>query len=591
MVRSNVKFSFPNQWIHMNGLSILRGEEQILKYKGDNYEINYDGPVLIPSEKIWANKPITITNYENLLRNNLAIYSKKTSNRFFRNQMVIYYIARINPFQKKLSRTPDEHYIEWETASNSFRLKGPNTGYMGVGQWVTLNPFNPSHIKNPIRKASNIKDRWSPVKIKRPIKKINIRELPVINCIEENKIICIPDSKDEPVVAAVGERGGGKSFFLNSLKSRAFWHLHKKIADLNDISREATSYCIPWEYDSSFAKQLKLLNEETTPLPAVYLTLNTKEIDEAAMEKEGCGFRISVASETVINDFNTFVKGTSLKLKASEKYLSEIKDEFLECKDMDEIKQVLNGKVKDEELNDKAANAIYTSLLKIYEEKILDKSNGIPSTWRVIRKDEQGNITEDVNYPPLIAALYADLVPVIITAGVKDKWYFPQLFKYWAQDLFKVQSEDHYFRNNKFQIWAFIDEITRIASKRFPTVASEILEEFAQAGRTRRLGMVYATQNYSKVFDTIRQNTRYLFAFAQKKKEAKEIADDFDLGKDDIKQMLNLNTFEVMACTKYKFITYDAEGDRKEEKGPFKGIAIPPLNSHTVPRKVGEIEN
>ena len=594
MVKSYCKYNFANQWLNKNNVTIISGNEQILMYEKDIYDINFQLPFLIPGNFKITEKTIKkIFNYQILLDRGLAVYSKRATGRFFKKQGLMYMIERRNPFKKDIGRVPELHYVEWELSTNSFRLRGRNAGYMGIGSWISLNQKKENFTRYSntpsgiMRHAENIQDSWSPIKFTKPIRKIRINEIPIIKCPEKGKIICIKDSPNEPVIGWVGEREMGKSFGINSTIGRMYWYWKKKIAVLNDITKESHSFCLPWYSDSSFNKQLKLLNEVTLPLPCVFLTPQIKNLDNVLLEEEGVGFRMSLPFKEIMDDFNSYTKGSELTLGKSEKYLDELKSELIKCKSMDEIRDILMNKVDKEELHEKSAQAILSTINKIYNKEILDISNGIPPYWRIIKKDEEGDFAEDIEYPPIIASLYADLVPIVITSNIINDSHFPQIFKYWASQILTVQSEDSYFLNNQISIIAVVDELQRVASKRNVTVASETIQEFATAGRQRRVGLVYGTQNYSKVFDTIRQNTQYLFAVKQKKKEAKEIADDYDLDKNTVKELINLKPFEVIACG--KFITYDEEGERKEEYGSFKGYTFPPLNMHTVPKKVVEI--
>ncbi|KKM04078.1 hypothetical protein LCGC14_1767830 [marine sediment metagenome] len=67
-------------------------------------------------------------------------------------------------------------------------------------------------------------------------------------------------------------------------------------------------------------------------------------------------------------------------------------------------------------------------------------------------------------------------------------------------------------------------------------------------GRAARIGMIWATQSYGKVSDSIRDNTKYLFVSRMKDaKEVNEVKKDFQIPKSMEKDILKLkkNLFSI----------------------------------------------
>src|SRR3990167_10965932 len=140
---------------------------------------------------------------------------------------------------------------------------------------------------------------------------------------------------------------------------------------------------------------------------------------------------------------------------------------------------------------------------------ILDISSNVRAEWMVEVVSDSG--LKKLKYKPWIAALYANIVPVNVTASYESKHFFPQIYSMIAQEIVRVQKNDPYFTKQQIQILEVVDELTGIASKNNKTAAYDAIIQTVTEGRPNRIGMVYATQNYNVLPDRIRGNTLYVF--------------------------------------------------------------------------------
>jgi len=589
-MKGDSQHTFTRQWLRLNHTVLFNGNRQILYY------FNKPSMPSIPTPTIMYDKlefddtaRKFITNYEDLIRNDLIIVATKPRKKFYRHQRTFYQLRKRHGASSEFDfgKIPSEHIVEWNKKYNAYRIKGKNAGPMGVGKWHHTSPrMIERDSPNILTQASKVIDSWYPFEVEREVEPTPIRELPIIRSDEENKIICFPLSQDEPSIAITGQKGGGKTFLMNSIMGRAFWYWNKKVIVLNDSLRQSDVLCQRWYSGSPFNKQLAMLGEQSIPLPAVYLTPEDFQSEKAYMEEMELGFKISLPFKELISNYSLFFKDSCWDLGNTTKYLKKYGNEFSKCKAINEIDDLIEELTEKKLIPDTSGPKMLAIFNEIFEKNILDISNRIPTQWRVVRKDEEGEIIAIVDYPPIIACIFANLVPVLITSSLVNKEYFPQYYKYIGKQIFKVHSEDKYFKDNEISTWIFIDELTTVASRTNRALPSEVLKHFVEQGRPIRIGTVYATQSYSELLHGVRQNTNYLFSLREMDRESKEIARDFNMTKMQQKELLSLKPREVMALTKLKFVTYDAEGNRREEEGPFRGYALPPLNASSVPKKV-----
>ena len=169
------------------------------------------------------------------------------------------------------------------------------------------------------------------------------------------------------------------------------------------------------------------------------------------------------------------------------------------------------------------------------------------------------------------------LVPCFETSDLFTKRYMPHVISYHLDNIFKSMLNE-----TEKKVYILCDELTHICSDApgEQNVAYKSLVEIATRGRKLGIGLLYATQNYSKVPRKIKSNTDYVFAFSHSNEmEVNLIKKDFDMKNIEKKEILGLKTLEVIGITKEHFVCYK-NGKKWNTPGPIKGIIIPPQSNH-----------
>lgn len=614
--------SFANEWLLNNCFTPPTLFYEV--YQGDTKILNYDihllkkplynivpGPFgrivdtfMMVGVDLYKKKMINeVSDYNRLLDLGFAIASAKPKTPWFSGQKRMYIII---PKQMTniqiMDRIPQDHKVFWDVYNRRLILQGQNAGPPPdyVGQWVEMERQRKVMVQKKRTVADYIKN---PFKTEREhiqsimphspeeLPKIPIDEIAMM-IDEKGQIICLPKSRDEPTIGIVGQKGKGKSLCLHRLADMAYWKGRRKIAILNDDRSECDTWCKPWDADPihkkfglGIARELAMLGERPLPLPAVYVHAMNNSLRHITHEHE-CGITMSFPFEDLVNNYEYYMEGhKGWELDNSLVYFKNIKDSILLCKNLQEIEQTIN------ELIDKGLQSTKVKLIgmmrNMFTENMLDMSNGIPPKLRLkIREIDSRKTLSEIEYLPFITLMLADLVPILETASLKNKGYYPQYFRFVAGDIFKKQTEDPYFIKNKIRIWEFCDEIQNIDSNRHKTVASDVLIKTVTEGRPNRTGFVWASQNPEKLSTQITTNTQYLFVLGfANKDQASSISKNFNLLTGREKDILSLGKREAIACTTDQFVVYDRDGNRRlsNPNESFRGILLPPLSEHKPP--------
>jgi hypothetical protein len=264
-----------------------------------------------------------------------------------------------------------------------------------------------------------------------------------------------------------------------------------------------------------------------------------------------------------------------------------MQEELSECSTYDEVKRAVANFELDDDLKKlkvsvQSKTKIIATMDDIFNQEILDTSTGIPAKWTLYnRKDKHSE-----NMYPFMALLKANLIPVIKTMDIKNKFYYPQYMKFIIDSIFNNQVLNPWFYNNKIEIYMVIDEITNIANKqRLWSVGGRSLLRCATEGRPNRIGIVGNTQDYTNIPDSIINQSDYCLCLQLKDKEAKQVGKDYNLHKRHIKEIKELDQFEMMAVTKREYVIYDKNGNRKvtDSRVAHRGHILPPLIQHSPP--------
>lgn len=530
-----------------------------------------------------------IKDYNDLNRMGWMIVSEKTSTSYFRGQSVEYRLKRYNAHIPSMRSFPPGHYLEFDELNERIRLRGRNAGPMGYGPWIFLSPKS---VKKE-HKYWDIIDDTQKIKRRLLSRYMQIEETPDITPIPEipvmisaqGEVVCIENAKDEPVIGIVGGRGSGKTLFAHSIIDHAYWKKPKlRLGILNDSLFQTMPWTLPCDrvehsyqkQETIFVKGIRKIGESPLPLPLVFLHPSTDTLRHTVFEDEEIGFRMSLPFDHVIKNYNYFMKHKKeWELGKSAPYFRNIKDDLVKCKNLDEIEEVLTLAVEEDKLNKQSKDKIFSVLIDMFNEKILDVNTGIPSKWII----EKNGKKKEMN--PVLACMEAGVIPVLMTQNLMPKDYFPQYMRYLIDSIFEHQITESKLKDEP--TWVFIDELPDVSSTENRTVASYSLRRCVTEGRNPKLGTIFALQNWTKVDPQIRNNTTHLFSYHNKSREAKAIAKDFDLPTHIEKDIINLQKFRMIGMTHEKFIVYTTEGERYETSEPIKGMAIMPLSQHQAP--------
>jgi len=592
------RYAYAAQYLHeFKKMRMYNENENVLKYYGKTYDVNLRKikkmtrlTIEENTNKQYETVEKNLKAYDDLKRMKFKITStpiKKAKIRPWNPHIkVIYSIVPNDTPHKDYGQIPQKTKIIYDAANRRIRLNGPNTGPHNYSPWTHRNPHDNNRLRHiildpindPHHAQKEILKTIMPYN-KKIIRKIKVTEMPVLKT-EYNSLICLPVERNEPDIGLVGQRGSGKSFMGHAITDHAFWKGGKKLVIMNDYQRECGTWCMPWDKKSQFHSMLHTIGEQSLPLPCVYLHPTTDTKKQIITNHGESGYKISFPYKELIKNFYQFSYGKKeWDLGRSDKYFAELKQSLLACSTTESVLNIIKNGIPDDKV---MVRSKLTAIFKdIFDKQIPDIATQQPSSWTL----ENIKTGTKRKYNPITACLAADLVPIFVTPDVYSRDYFPQLFRYYANDIFTRQVEDEHFIQNNFKIWMFVDEITSIDLKRKPTVASEILGKIVAEGRPRRLGFMYATQNPEKISDRIATNTTHLFAFRfTSKKQAKGIADNFDMANHRQNELLNLKSREVLACTSQSLIEYDEQGRKSIiENEAVTGLSIPSLSMHKPP--------
>lgn len=389
---------------------------------------------------------------------------------------------------------------------------------------------------------------------------IRIKETPFMLS-TQGEIVCLPNTIDEPVVGVVGMRGSGKSYTCHTILDRLYWDMKKMFILLNDRHDETFSWSKPNKEDP----RLMILNEEAKPLPIAYCLPHT-----ATSVTEHNHIRIGLPVSEVLDNPERY-----MTLGRAEPYLKSIikKSGYNVSELQKKILEIRNFPLQ--------------TKLRVIFEKLVDEGLLDTETSGVVRMAEShnkisGNKISDYIIPLLMRI---GVVPSILTADLIAKDYYHPYIAYIIRLLNTYQRKHPYFSKKENAILVFIDELEELCSTEVrgsPT--AKAIKGIAARGRMQRIGLLYATQPYSRIERVVRVNTSHLLAFRYKDShEAGEIASDFSLSKYQKDAILGLKKFEMLACTSTHFVTYNSEGDRDKVEEPIHGIALPTLSMHQRP--------
>lgn len=620
MVKSEYKHSYAAQYIRdstnfriiANGKEILTIPKEVKIFDDSTpLKTGFDiGSVFsLPGETIRI-------SYPELQQMGFGIVSVKVVEKFHFHQNRTYKIAPLNFFPKNayLDEVPREHTIQYDLINEAIWLEGENAGKMRRGEPTfvkkrTSNGGRDALVYDHEKKMSDFIEGFrnsNSLDTKTVSYFMNVSEIPVIMT-NRGELACI-DYKDgdiEPKVGVVGSSGTGKSLMKDCITSHVSSRKNKRpsIIEMNDIQNEMDSAALPWrKEDTRFTLPLSLINETTRPMPIVLITPHTSELNEIDYEGE-INYRVSYPYTEI---FKEGLKHWMRKDKESAKgeglgksqhYFESASGLLQECKTLAELKETLfrlEAKDKDsiafqrsvgQSLPEGTGVKVMNVLSSLFKKQIFDVTTQYPSKWTVQEYDPvTGDVLWEDKFYPLTACAVVGVVGVLRVEHLWEPKDFKPFFELYLNDLLIKQEHHKAFKDTMKSIWISIDEFTAVLE------AYDLVDMLMSRGRQKRLGVIWMTQHYTKIPDSIITNSDYIFTFQQRNVEAaKKICQDAGLttrGKDsDVEVLRQLEPLNAMGIARTKpFKVYKPDGTHYYSTR-IVGRIVPPLCRHRVPKQ------
>lgn len=409
---------------------------------------------------------------------------------------------------------------------------------------------------------------------------VPINHIPVM-ITDSGKILCIPDSNETFHIGLTAMTSRGKGVGGNTILGFEYWMKNKFCLILNDFQQETFEYSLPC-MNKNFLNNLAIINGLPTPYPLVYIYPSHRNLKIGETESRFPYIKMSLPTSSVIRGLKNY-----FKLDKSEKYITGNIDEFLECRDIEEVKEVLDRIIPSENKFEEMKYKIITIFKNIFDEKICDSTTADAPAFLTMRKKglEYRNLTVQ-------SILSAGLIPSIQTSEIRSKKWFGTYMAFIVQSIFddKIVHGDSVFKDK--HICLYVPEIDKMWKN------CESGEQIKQAlsligtnGRRAGIALRWDTQDYDSVPETIRGNTRYLFVLRKNSdEEVRGIVKDFNVDKETRQLILSLITepetgrFDCVALTIDKFILYNPkDGSTSTTNLPQKGRLITPMSQHKRP--------
>lgn len=589
--------SFAKQWLHQRNIQMYQGDKRILEWnRRPNYDSTYIRTSFSTDSLFFEEKEVRIIESYSELENlgfKIIADTVTKETRWAGHQRFKYRLTKRGSEERALAKIPDSHWVELYKEKGYIRLRGPYAAKNGYGKPIPLKEVKKKKIglvtetrpeEYRLKRGGIIRKVLKDLRGYRDEEEaetIYIKELPAIYT-DDNQIVCVPKTLDEPTIGIVGLKRFGKTTLMHAFVDRVMWkpEWDASVLIANDRQYECGVWALPndeqMDRGNSDVYVMRRINEYPRPLPIVNLHPNTHTLKKLVNEKE-VGFKISLPLREVLDNFSDF-----FKFGLSDRYFQDFKKELYDCRSIEEVDSFLKKKVQNEEMNIKSKAKLMASLKPIFDLQFLDVTSGIPSEWKV--KGERMEIEGTFN--PITACLLAGLVPVLETKDLQNKSIYPHYYRYLLRDIFNRQNEDERFAKEK--IWLFIDELHSISATDNKTVASEMLSMCVTEGGPNRIGTVAVDQFYARIEPKIRGQFTYLFTFANPY-DAPLIAKTYGFPRDTeiIRKIQTLPKFKVMAFTSEYFVVYRGDGSSYKTKGPIEGWSFPPLSRHKKPAGEG----
>jgi len=504
----------------------------------------------------------------------IEIISKKIKKKWKKGQIVEYKIRRRSFFDDEdieiLNGIPTKHKIRIDRANGKAKLIGPNCrnrlNMKGETDWI----FYRGQKRGYKRKEEGFSlpeiSLTKPKPLEQPIKDIPLMEE------LDGSIVCVPHRHEPNNIAVVGSKGTGKSLVLNRFQSEIFWNWKESPVIINDSHQECEIWSNPLE-NPEWINHLKLVNEKPFASPIIYIYPHTSDLnlDYTELKNQMNFVEITLPFSEVLNKAEIYLKLE--KDRGTIRYIWGMKDDLLECETTQEVIDLIETHEKyGQKKYETMRNKMIVSFENVFGDKILNITNKEYPYFL-----ESGNFKGN----PISVIAKIGLIPCFETYNLSNKRYMPEVLSYHLESIFESKFRGKILYGDT--IYIIFDELTHICSDDNKNAAYDSVCKVATQGRKLLMGIIYATQNYSKIPRKVKNNTDYVLAFKHaSEEEVNLIKKDFDLKDIDKDEIFNLEDFEILGITNEYFNCYK-NGEVTKRK-VVRGRLIFPMSNHMAPR-------
>lgn len=549
-------------------------------YLPDYFYTKYSNPILKTGTFKKSNSIKQLTSYQDLKDYGFIInsYAVSDSNRKIYGQRAEY---RIRPIEfcgdDTLNNIPKEHQVLHDTINKAFCLKGKNSD----NRWVYM------ETKKETKKKLSFSDelrlaRGLPIRYEADTKNVEIEGIPIGISWDEWKLVCIPPWKNPFVAGYVGKRGKSKSIGLHMTNDFLF-NMGHNCCFLNDWKYETHTWNQPMQ-GADFVNRLNYIGLKPKPLPTVYFTPGTRIMEKNLMGKdENIGEIISLSFKNLIRHYNEFFSSfKEFDLGKSKRMFDE---KIIEnCKTREDVIEVLD-KINDKQFK-QVKDKLMSTMQFLFDQDVCDINTKFPSSLHMEKVLNEKVIYKTENLPSIVTAMIAGLFPIFIPRSLLSVKFgkssiLPSYINNLVQSIYDIKDKTKYFE--KKEIYISIDELNTITEKG----VNQAITDIANLGRTSGIGMLWATQNYSKVLEDVRINTEFLFCMQyDNTNEINTICNNYDAKnyvKEEIKQLSKEIPHECFVFPSSRLLTYDlSTGEKEYIDEPIKIQLTPPLSKHSM---------
>ncbi|MBW2982599.1 hypothetical protein KY343_06975, partial [Candidatus Woesearchaeota archaeon] len=301
---------------------------------------------------------------------------------------------------------------------------------------------------------------------------------------ETGEFLLLPKPKENVGVkiGIYGETQSGKSISLNALCDRIHYNWGARCFLANDNQSRSHHHQFP-ECSPEFLKKLKYINQEPKGLPLVMCYPMTKTLRVPSHVPK---LKLSIPLSEFIARPENFI---GKKLGASAKYFSDLKEDFLNASNFEDIKKILAESIKKGTIPKGSATKIRSTLNELVNEKIFDIDNNEGVGSVKIFMEEHDDYAE---VDPIVALLMKNLIPVLVTENIwsYSKDFMASVFEYYMRQILESKQEGQPLCN--IPVYAFVDEFNTLVTKETDTIIRWVTE-----GGNMQVGLVWCGQNYA----------------------------------------------------------------------------------------------